>query len=177
MLPPPLSVLPIAFGIGIARGVVVGHPGIRRLQVAGVARVLLVPRPARAGHLAARVDHVGAIVEVERAAGGGAVVGRAGVALVDAGGRHQVGLAVAGQADLAGTVAAVVLGRGRFARLRHALLVARLRTIDALAAGTRRVAGPLRRGLPRADAAPGVGRRSVLVLARHPVAGLFLVGH
>src|SRR6185369_7094558 len=104
MLPPPRSVLATAFGIGIARAVAVGQAGVRRAEVAGIAGVLLVPRAVGAGHLAARMHHVGPVVEVQRAAGGSAVVRRTGVSLVDAGGRHEVRLLVAVQADLARAV-------------------------------------------------------------------------
>src|SRR4051794_25521656 len=102
MLPPPRSVLARTFRIGIARAVAVGHSRPRSPQLAGIARVLLVPGAARAGHLAARMPHVGPVVEIERSAGGRPVFGGAMVALVYARRRNQVGLPVAGDADLAG---------------------------------------------------------------------------
>src|SRR5205085_9910607 len=120
MLPPPRTALAIAFGIGITRAVAIGEAGVGRTQPAGVAREFLVPGAARAGHLAARMHFVRAVVEVQRAAAGRrSIVGRPVVALVHAGRRNEVGLVVAGDAHLRGSLAAVVLARRRFAGEGH----------------------------------------------------------
>src|SRR5690606_10176360 len=129
MLPPPTAALAIAFGIGIARAVPVGQAGPGGAEVAGVAGVLLVPGAALVRDLAARMDHVGAVVEVQRATAHGLVVGDAVVALVHARRRHEVGLGVAGEADLAGAIAlrgGLAVGREAFdVRRRPVFVLAR----------------------------------------------------
>src|SRR3954467_3407353 len=100
MLPPPRTALATAFGIGVARTVAIGQAGVRRPQLAAVAGALLVPGAAGPRDLAARMDRVGAVVEVQCAAGRGSVLGRTLVALVDAGWGDEVRLPVAGDANL-----------------------------------------------------------------------------
>src|ERR1700749_3101199 len=99
MLPPAGIALTAALGIRVGRAVVVEHADVGGTELAGVAGLVVVPGAAGARGVAVGTGQV-AVLEVQRAAAGGCVVGGTVVALVDTGRRHHVGLRVGIEADL-----------------------------------------------------------------------------
>src|SRR5687767_9859551 len=85
--------------VRIAGGIAIRQNFRGAAQLSAVA-ALRLPSTALPCFLAARMRDV-IVVEIDGAAAHGLVVGGAVVALVDAAGRHEIGLFVAGDADLA----------------------------------------------------------------------------